>query len=68
MKKRRFTLSIDTTTLDQIDGAARANDTSRSAIARMLLQLIRYVPVEDLHETSPIPGLLGISKEAYHGD
>lgn len=68
MKKRRFTLSIDTKTADQIDTAARANDTSRSAIARMLLQLIRYVPVEDLHETSPIPGLLGIDKESNHAD
>ena len=69
MKKKRFTLSFDSKTASLIDEAARLNDTSRSAIANMLLQMIRYVPVDNLRETSPIPSLLGISKkEANHAD
>lgn len=68
MKKRRLTLSIDSKTVTQIDEAARVNDTSRSAIARMLLHLIWYVPVDNLRETSPIPSLLGVKKEANHAD
>lgn len=62
MIKERFSINCDVETMALIDQAALENHTSRSAIARMFLQLVKYIPVEQLKETSPIPGFLGIDK------
>lgn len=67
MKKKRYSLYCDAETMALIDKAAEINDISRSAVAAMFLQLVRYVPVDRLRETSPVPTLLGINtKEAIH--
>lgn len=67
MKKHRYSLNLDTGTIALIDEAAAKNHTSRSAIARMFLQLIKHVPVNRLQEKSPVPAILGIeTKEVRH--
>ena len=67
MKKRRYSLSLDSETIEMIEEAARINGSSRSAIARMVLQTIRYLPFNRLRETSPVPAILGIdTKEVIH--
>lgn len=63
MKKERVSLNCDSEVMELIDKVAKKNHTSRSAIARMLLELIKYIPAEKLVEKSPIPGILGLGKE-----
>ncbi len=60
MIKDRFSINCDVETMGLIDDAAKRNHTSRSAVVRMFLQLVKYIPVEKLRETSPLPGILGI--------
>jgi hypothetical protein len=61
MEKQRCSLNLDVETIQAIEEAARLNHTSRSAIARMLLQIIQYVPVNQLRELSPVPYFFGIN-------
>ena len=68
MKKQRCTLSVDSEMMACIDEVARKNNISRSAVAHMFLDLVKYVPVEKLRFKSPILGLLGIDKENHHVD
>ena len=59
---------VDPETLALIENAARVNRTSMSSIARMLLDTIKYLPPEKLRHVSPVPGILGISKEETHAE
>ncbi len=68
MIKERFSINCDVETMKLIDQVAKKNHTSRSAITRMLLDMIRYVPVEKLVETSPVPGILGLQSMENTGD
>lgn len=67
-KKQNFSLNLDTETIELIDKAARKNETTRSAVARMMLELIHYLPNEKFRSVSPLPFLLGLNKEANHAD
>lgn len=60
--------NVDPETMALIDNAARANRTSKSCIARMLLDTIKYLPPEKLRHVSPVPGILGITKEETHAE
>lgn len=62
MYKEKFSLSCDPEVIAKIDKIAKKNKTSRSAISRMLLQMVEYVPPESLKETTPIPSLLGLEQ------
>ena len=68
MIKRRYSITCDVDTMTMIDNAARKNGLSRSAVTRMLLHLIRYVPSDRIRETSPIPAFLGINEEVENAD
>ena len=68
MKKQRYTLSVDSEMMARIDAVAEMNNISRSAVVRMFLELARYVPAEKLRFTSPVPGILGITKEETHAE
>ncbi len=58
--KERYSISCPPETMALIDDAAEKNNLSRSAVIRMFLDLIRYIPVEKLKETSPVPQYLGL--------
>ena len=61
--KERYSISCPPETMALVDQAAERNNISRSAVIRMFLDLIRYIPVEKLRETSPVPGYLGLSNK-----
>lgn len=60
MSKGRYSFSCDPETIDQIDEAAKKNNTSRSAVVRLLLDLVHVVPADKLKQTSPLPAYFGI--------
>ncbi len=60
MEKQRCSLNLDTETMQAIGEAARLHHTSRSAIVRMLVQIIQYVPMDQLRELSPVRPFYGI--------
>lgn len=60
MGKHRYTFNCDLDVMALIDEAARQNNTSRSAVARLLLELVRVIPAEKLKQTSPVPAYFGI--------
>ena len=61
-------VNIDPETMACINKAAEINQTSRSCIARMFLQLIKQIPSENLNQVSPVLSVLGIRKENHHAD
>jgi len=63
MKDFRCCFCLDEQTLSLIDEAATRNNISRSAVIRMFVDLVNYLPPERLKSTSPIPALLGLTKE-----
>lgn len=66
MKQNRYSLILDPETISVIDEVARKNNASRSAVVRMFLDLTKYIPVDKLQFSSPIPQLLGLSEEDDH--
>lgn len=68
MKKRRYSLNLDVATITAIDAAAIKNRVSRSAIARMFLDMVNHVPVDMLKETSPIPAFFGFRTGGHNGN
>jgi hypothetical protein len=60
MKKHRYSLNLHVETVAAIDAAAKKAETTRSAIARMFLNLVNHVPVEQLREQTQIPEFFGI--------
>jgi len=66
MMKKRYSVCLDENTMALIDAAASSNKMSRSAVVRMFLDLVGYLPGESLKMSSPVPALLGITKEANY--
>lgn len=62
MLMQKYSISCDMHVMAKIDKAALANNMSRSAVARRLLELIDYVPVEKLKKSPLIPELGGVTK------
>lgn len=60
MQKVKCSITVDSGTLDLIQKAAKLNGLSRSAVIRMLIQTICYIPLEKLKETSPVVHILGL--------
>jgi len=66
MRKRRYSLNLDESTISAIDAAADENATSRSAVVRALLCMVHHVPIDYLCEKSPLPNFFGIKTGAEH--
>lgn len=63
MFKEKFSITCDRDTIEAIDKVAKQNKMSRSAISRMLLQMIYYLPAERLKEITPVPSILGLEQK-----
>ena len=69
MRKQIFSLTLDPEIIERIGKVAHANNITKSAAAGMILEVIRYIPIDKFRKTSPITDFLGISKkEADHAD
>ena len=63
MRKQIFSLTLEPETIEVIERVARENGTTKSAVARNLLELIAFFPPAAFHKKSQLPEMLGLQKE-----
>ncbi len=61
--RKKCTFTVDEQTAALINKAAKQNGLTQSAVARMLLNTINHLPLEELRETTPVPYILSLAKE-----